>query len=408
MKCLFCGELIDDNVRFCGKCGKQIPRCPKCGEVISKKSIRFCLNDGTPIPEEILNMIPEQKEEHIIVKNPEILSSDDVAYDENEVEKAIGVYVRQEMENDLDQMLQREIDEKPKESEQIPNKQIQPMRYCLNCGSLCNNGETLCDNCKGKAIAEKNERKEIRPKTRQKYCIKCGGPCGNNDTLCENCRKKSGKKSKVIPILLVVIILLLAAVGSAAAYIGIREKMFSDNKEVSFIEEKTGEVIDRTADEKVEESEKLDEETESSEEEISKSSESGNLKETEESNEKETEKLNEKETEKEAKESEVDNLTKGSEETDDPVMYFIMNCDSVKFTEKDIEGFDESMCRYARNGIYARLGRKFDDDALTEYFSQYDWYKPTIDPDDFSESYLNSYQLANRDLIVAYEKENGY
>jgi hypothetical protein len=54
------------------------------------------------------------------------------------------------------------------------------------------------------------------------------------------------------------------------------------------------------------------------------------------------------------------------------------------------------------------MGRRFNDESLTAYFSQFEWYRPTIDPDDFKESMLNDYQVANRDLIVAYEQEKGF
>ena len=67
--------------------------------------------------------------------------------------------------------------------------------------------------------------------------------------------------------------------------------------------------------------------------------------------------------------------------------------------------FDKEMCRLARNGIYARCGRKFNDITLQKYFEQYDWYEPEIEPDEFTESLLNEYQIANRDLIIEYEKE---
>ena len=92
----------------------------------------------------------------------------------------------------------------------------------------------------------------------------------------------------------------------------------------------------------------------------------------------------------------------------DPIEYFILNCDKEYFTKEDLSVFDADMCRIARNGIYARLGRKFQDEALTEYFMQFDWYNPTIDPEDFSDDLLNEYQIANRDLIVEYEEEQGY
>jgi RNA polymerase subunit RPABC4/transcription elongation factor Spt4 len=85
--------------------------------------------------------------------------------------------------------------------------------------------------------------------------------------------------------------------------------------------------------------------------------------------------------------------------------YFITHCDAEYFDMDDLKTFDKEMCRLARNGIYARCGRKFNDITLQEYFEQYDWYEPEIEPDEFTESLLNEYQIANRDLIVEYEKE---
>lgn len=95
-------------------------------------------------------------------------------------------------------------------------------------------------------------------------------------------------------------------------------------------------------------------------------------------------------------------------DTGDMVDYFIYNSGSMYFTEADIMGFNADDCRLARNGIYARMGRKFKDAGLTNYFSQFYWYNPTIEPDSFSDSWLNSYQLANRDLIVSYERRHGF
>lgn len=58
---------------------------------------------------------------------------------------------------------------------------------------------------------------------------------------------------------------------------------------------------------------------------------------------------------------------------------------------------------YARNEIYARHGRKFNDSELDNYFRSKSWYSPTIDPEDFSEDMLNEYEKANIALISSYE-----
>lgn len=74
----------------------------------------------------------------------------------------------------------------------------------------------------------------------------------------------------------------------------------------------------------------------------------------------------------------------------------------------DIVGLNAEMCRLARNEIYARHGRMFNDETLQEYFDKCSWYETLIKADDFDESILNEFEEANRDLILAYEDEEGY
>lgn len=91
--------------------------------------------------------------------------------------------------------------------------------------------------------------------------------------------------------------------------------------------------------------------------------------------------------------------------TDDPLEYFIENCDRVYFSEEDVANFDDEMCVYARNAIYAKSGWAFNDQELKQYFSRYSWYSPSVNPSDFTEDMLNDYQIANRNLIIRYEDE---
>lgn len=88
---------------------------------------------------------------------------------------------------------------------------------------------------------------------------------------------------------------------------------------------------------------------------------------------------------------------------------YILPESSTKYlTKADLEGLTADKCRLARNEIYARHGRIFKDEAIQKYFESKSWYVGSIEPDDFQESMLNEYELANRDLIVEYEKENGF
>ena len=88
--------------------------------------------------------------------------------------------------------------------------------------------------------------------------------------------------------------------------------------------------------------------------------------------------------------------------------YILAGSDSRYILKSEIQEFTAEQCRLARNEIYARHGRRFDDEYLQDYFNSKGWYTPTIDPDEFEESLLNSYEIANRDLIVEYEEECGY
>lgn len=88
---------------------------------------------------------------------------------------------------------------------------------------------------------------------------------------------------------------------------------------------------------------------------------------------------------------------------------FVLPESSTRYlTKADLVGLTAEDCRVARNEIYARHGRMFKDEGLQNYFSSFSWYVPTILPDDFQESMLNEYEIANRDLIVQYETEQGY
>lgn len=88
--------------------------------------------------------------------------------------------------------------------------------------------------------------------------------------------------------------------------------------------------------------------------------------------------------------------------------YILPDSDACYLTKKDLQGLSKEECRIARNEIFARHGRKFDDEELQAYFDSCSWYAGTVAPEDFDDSVLNAYEKANRDLIVEYEQEMGY
>lgn len=60
MKCPICKQELDGDAVFCAACGKKVPRCPTCGMVLYER-VRFCENDGTPLPQELFAGFPSEQ-----------------------------------------------------------------------------------------------------------------------------------------------------------------------------------------------------------------------------------------------------------------------------------------------------------------------------------------------------------
>lgn len=88
--------------------------------------------------------------------------------------------------------------------------------------------------------------------------------------------------------------------------------------------------------------------------------------------------------------------------------YILPSSDVEYLSEYDLMGLSKDELKIARNEIYARHGRMFNDANLQAYFNSCSWYTPSISPENFSDSMLNEVEIANRDLIVSYETEMGY
>lgn len=83
--------------------------------------------------------------------------------------------------------------------------------------------------------------------------------------------------------------------------------------------------------------------------------------------------------------------------------FLIPDSDTRYLDKSDLEQFSKEECRLARNEIYARHGRMFNDKALQDYFNEQSWYEGTVSPEDFDEGVLNSREKANAKLILKYE-----
>lgn len=91
---------------------------------------------------------------------------------------------------------------------------------------------------------------------------------------------------------------------------------------------------------------------------------------------------------------------------------YIFEDSNERFLEaEEIYALTEEEMRIARNEIYARLGRKFTDETLQEYFESKSWYTPIYEAEEFDsmgDDIFNEYEFANKDLISEIESELGY
>lgn len=91
--------------------------------------------------------------------------------------------------------------------------------------------------------------------------------------------------------------------------------------------------------------------------------------------------------------------------------YVIPDSDSRYITEEDLNGLSAEEILLARNEIYAKHGRIFNNAALDEYFRSKSWYEPAVAGSDFTDEYaasvFNTYEIANISAMVNYEKAHG-
>lgn len=90
--------------------------------------------------------------------------------------------------------------------------------------------------------------------------------------------------------------------------------------------------------------------------------------------------------------------------TDTSSEYIIADSSTRYLTNADLSPLSEWEVRIARNEIYARHGRIFNTKELADYFAEKSWYTPSISPDNFNNSYLNSIEIENLKFITNYEK----
>ena len=83
--------------------------------------------------------------------------------------------------------------------------------------------------------------------------------------------------------------------------------------------------------------------------------------------------------------------------------YIFYDSDTRYLTNEDLKGLSSWELRIARNEIYARRGRLFNDPSLQNYFDSCSWYNGYISPNDFNDNSLNKIEQYNVKLIKKYE-----
>lgn len=279
--------------------------------------------------------------------------------------------------------------------------------FCTKCGKELRDGAVFCVHCGAPVKNNGGEAQEINVPS----------PAVSPDhveTVVKQENKTNAKKPKIMPIVLIVlaVLFIVAIVFGIIYFLDHREsKEGHDDSsaitgQASFAEENADDELMETSEA---EPEKLEETQEMTETEPDHSTEnvtdgpkqpgtvvldsSSDISDIADS--KDSSSGPKEETEEESADNQEDD-------------YLLPGSDSAFITMADLKGFSAEECRIARNEIYARHGRKFKDKELQAYFDSKDWYHGTIEPDSFKEDMLNEYELANRDLIVEFEKKSGY
>ena len=85
---------------------------------------------------------------------------------------------------------------------------------------------------------------------------------------------------------------------------------------------------------------------------------------------------------------------------------FILPASDTQFySTTELEQLSDYELYLARNEIYARHGRIFNNEDLRQYFNAQDWYYEVYDPKEFDSLVaLNEYEKQNANTILALEK----
>ena len=279
--------------------------------------------------------------------------------------------------------------------------------FCTKCGKELKDGAVFCVHC---GTPVKNNGREAQEINAPSLAI----PSDHVEPVAKQENKVNAKKPKIMSIVLIILdVLFIAAIVFGIIYFLDHRESKEGHDDSSAITGQAGFAEENADDEIMEtseaEPEKLGETQEMTETEPDHSTE--NLTDgpkqpgtvvLESSSD-----ISDIADSKDSSSGSMQEAEEGSTDNQDDD-YMLPGSDSEYITMADLKGFSAKECRIARNEIYARHGRKFKDEELQAYFDGKDWYHGTIEPDSFKEDMLNEYELANRDLIVEFEKKSGY
>ena len=250
--------------------------------------------------------------------------------------------------------------------------------FCSKCGKQVRNGMNYCTNC-GEPV-KKDEGGVNLKKDDDKVSSAATLPHGNVSGKSNKAKKtKKNKGVKIVFITIAGIILALLLILFALIQTGVISISIDDNTNQESVLDKKSKSSKREK-----EKERRAKEKESEEADVT------------------TEIQTEVNTTQTVQPSTVPSTVAVNSE-------FILPDSSVRVLDKsELAGFSAEQCRLARNEIYAKHGRMFDDAGLQNYFNSRSWYHGTIPAKQFNDNMLSDIEIQNRNLIIAFEKEMGY
>lgn len=104
----------------------------------------------------------------------------------------------------------------------------------------------------------------------------------------------------------------------------------------------------------------------------------------------------------------VDSSEPEPEPTVDSGTYVLADSATRLYSADELSGLSDRQLYLARNEIYARHGREFQNQDLQDYFNDQPWYTPRYSPEEFdSLGLLNDTERQNASTILSVEQERG-